>query len=108
MSAEIDKIIEHYHSQCNRRECRELQTRFYENKTDILVSTNAFGLGVNKNDIQSIIHLGIPPNVQRYYQETGRAGRNHNDDTIQQILHLSMDTHCLCFNIFFVDFIMIC
>ena len=82
------KVVEAYHAGCNRRERRELQSRFYENKSDILVSTNAFGLGVNKNDVASIIHLGIPPNIQRYYQETGRAGRNHHTQTIH---------HCHCY-----------
>eukprot|EP01083_Nonionella_stella_P007102 20490_1 len=83
------KEIESYHADCNRRERNELQRRFYDDKTDVLVSTNAFGLGVNKNNVNCIIHVGIPPNIQRYYQETGRAGRNRDQ--------LDKHYYCYCF-----------
>jgi superfamily II DNA helicase RecQ len=52
------------------------QHRFMEGDADVVVATNAFGMGVDKADVRSVIHWAIPTSVEAYYQEVGRAGRD--------------------------------
>ncbi len=53
-----------------------VQEQFMEGKAQVVVATNAFGLGINKKDIRFVIHLDLPGTIEAYYQEAGRAGRD--------------------------------
>lgn len=66
-----------YHAGMTKEERKTIQEFFTENKSEIIVATNAFGMGINKPDIRAVIHFGMPGSIESYYQEIGRAGRDN-------------------------------
>ncbi len=65
-----------YHAGMESEERTAAQQRFMSGEAEIVVATNAFGMGVDKADVRSVWHLTIPTSVEAYYQEAGRAGRD--------------------------------
>lgn len=65
-----------YHAGLNQDQRSQKQHNWVNNKTRVLVSTNAFGMGIDKPDVKTVIHFNIPDCIENYYQEAGRAGRN--------------------------------
>jgi ATP-dependent DNA helicase RecQ len=65
-----------YHAGMSQLERNKIQTDWLNNSVPVIVSTNAFGMGIDKPDVQAVIHYEIPPSPEEYYQEAGRAGRN--------------------------------
>jgi ATP-dependent DNA helicase RecQ len=65
-----------YHAGMAADERASAQYRFMEGDADVVVATTAFGMGVDKADVRSVIHWAIPKSVEAYYQEVGRAGRD--------------------------------
>jgi ATP-dependent DNA helicase RecQ len=65
-----------YHGDLPRRERRAIQDRFMESDVDLVLATNAFGMGIDKEDIRTVIHAETPSSIESYYQEVGRAGRD--------------------------------
>lgn len=65
-----------YHGGLSYKEKEKNRLLWMENKTQIIVATNAFGMGIDKPDVKTVIHIHLPQNLENYYQEVGRAGRN--------------------------------
>lgn len=65
-----------YNGSMSKQLRKKSQDSFLDNKVDVLIATNAFGMGVNKPDIRFVVHYSIPGTIEAYYQETGRAGRD--------------------------------
>jgi ATP-dependent DNA helicase RecQ len=65
-----------YHAGMPADERASAQHRFMEGDAEIVVATNAFGMGVDKADVRAVVHWAIPKSVEAYYQEVGRGGRD--------------------------------
>jgi ATP-dependent DNA helicase RecQ len=70
------KEIRFYHAGLSREEKKEIEGWFLHNGEGVLLATCAFGLGIDKSDVRTVIHRDCPPSVEAYLQESGRAGRD--------------------------------
>src|SRR5664280_38702 len=73
-----DKRIKHgtYHGKLNDSYRKRRQRDFMTGKENLILATNAFGMGIDKPDIRFVIHAEVPSSIESYYQEIGRAGRD--------------------------------
>lgn len=67
---------EHFHAGLSNETKDDRQSRWKNNQTRVIVSTNAFGMGIDKAEVRSVIHLDLPDSLEAYFQEAGRAGRD--------------------------------
>ncbi|BAY97133.1 ATP-dependent DNA helicase RecQ [Tolypothrix tenuis PCC 7101] len=65
-----------YHAGLTDDERTKNQTRFIRDDVQVIVATIAFGMGINKPDVRLVVHFDLPRNIESYYQESGRAGRD--------------------------------
>jgi ATP-dependent DNA helicase RecQ len=69
-------VADFYHAGLQQEERNRRQEEWIANKTRVIVCTNAFGMGIDKPDVRTVIHADIPDCLENYYQEAGRAGRD--------------------------------
>ena len=68
--------VGHYHGGLNDEVRREMQNAYADDKLQAMVATNAFGMGIDKSNVRYVLHYQMPRNMESYYQEAGRAGRD--------------------------------
>ena len=66
----------YYHGGLKHEEKHEHYERWMNGEVQVIVATNAFGMGIDKADVETVIHINLPESLESYYQEAGRAGRN--------------------------------
>ena len=71
--------VSKYHAGMTQDERNQAQNNFINDQSNIVIATNAFGMGIDKTDVRKVIHYNLPLDLESYYQEAGRAGRDSLD-----------------------------
>ena len=66
----------YYHGGLSTKEKEKNMNLWMEEEVQVMIATNAFGMGIDKANVKTVIHIQLPENIENYYQEAGRAGRN--------------------------------
>ena len=77
----------YYHAGLEHVDREKRQSDWLHNRSMVMVSTNAFGMGIDKPDVKWVVHMDIPPSIEEYYQEIGRAGRDGSSAFVVSIIN---------------------
>lgn len=66
-----------YHAGLSFENRKNIQEKWIKNQIRIIVATSSFGMGINKHDVRLVVNYSLPPNIETYYQQSGRAGRDN-------------------------------
>lgn len=90
-----------YHAGLTHVQRAEAQEHWIQNRKRVMVATNAFGMGINKPDVRCVVHMDLPEDIESYYQEAGRAGRDgkrsfaalvYHDVDLQTLRHKTLQS----------------
>lgn len=89
-----DKGYNHgvYHGKLEAPMRKKIQRDFLSGKQNLILATNAFGMGIDKSDIRFVIHAEVPSSIESYYQEIGRAGRD-GESSLCSLLYNQQDLY---------------
>ncbi|MEM1001242.1 MAG: RecQ family ATP-dependent DNA helicase [Bacteroidota bacterium] len=91
---EVGYSSAYFHGGLSSEEKRIRLNDWLDNRTSIMVATTAFGMGIDKQDVDTVVHYNLPESLESYYQEVGRAGRN-GLPARAVLIHKSIDEHLL-------------
>ena len=83
-----------YHGGLNSEQRTKVQEAWIQNRKRIIVATNAFGMGIDKPDVETVVHIQMPESLEAYFQEAGRAGRD-GQEAYAVLLHSPRDAQIL-------------
>lgn len=76
-----------FHGQTSNSEREKIIEAWRDEQIDVVIATSAFGVGMDKSDVRSVLHIAVPENIDRYYQEAGRGGRDGKASLATLVYH---------------------